>query len=227
MIRTAVCCLAVGDVAENHTGQVRAAGLNQGEGAENAAAGEPTASGAGPAVKATFSVGSRTFTDVNPIARSLLQEGETVPGLRAPNADRATMHAEIGAMIQAKDAGIRGGAGLLEVEGKTICAHYCRGNVKTMARVLELDRLEVQDADGTISLFPTPQSLQPIKHGGQGWIASSLEEGSLEDTWNSKPMPGAGERGGCRFGSRRSVAGDQRGRSGVETGPEPSDDPSR
>jgi hypothetical protein len=90
----------------------------------------------------------------------------------SPNADRATMHAEIGAMMQAKDAGIRGGAGLLQVQGKNVCANYCRGDVKILARLLELDRLEVKDADGTIYNFPTPQSLQPIKYGGQGWIAS-------------------------------------------------------
>jgi hypothetical protein len=82
------------------------------------------------------------------------------------------MHAEIGAMIQARDAGIRGGAGLLEIQGRNGCTNYCRGDVKTMARLLELDRLEVKDADGTIYNFPTPQSLKPIKQGGQGWIPS-------------------------------------------------------
>ncbi len=132
-----------------------------------------TAEGLGePAVRATFLAGGQKFTDVNPTARAVTQEGETVAGLRAPNADRATMHAEIGAMIQAKDAGIRGGAGRLEIEGMTVCAPYCRGDVKTMARSLDLDSLTVKDADDTIYNFPTRQSLQPIKDGGQGWKGS-------------------------------------------------------
>jgi hypothetical protein len=82
------------------------------------------------------------------------------------------MHAEIGAMLQAMDAGIRGGAGLLELQGKNVCANYCRGDVKTLARLLELENLKVKDADGTIYNFPSRESLQPIKNGGQRWIAS-------------------------------------------------------
>jgi hypothetical protein len=125
-----------------------------------------------PAVRASFIAGGQEFTDVNPIARGVTQKAETIPGLRAPNSDRATMHAEIGAMIQAKDAGISGGTGLLEIQGLNVCAPYCRGDVKSIARALGLESLTVKDADGTIYHFPTKQSLQPIKNGGQGWKRS-------------------------------------------------------
>ena len=141
-----------------------------GDGAD--AAGETAEDLAQPAVKATFFAGGQKFTDVNPTARAVTQAAETVAGLRAPNADRATMHAEIGAMIQAKDAGISGGDGLLEIQGMNVCAPFCRGDVKTMARSLGLESLRVKDADGTIYYFPTPQSLRSIRNGGQGWKGS-------------------------------------------------------
>ena len=122
-----------------------------------------------PAVSATFSVGGQTFVDVNATARASPQAGITVQGVRPPNLNRATMHAEIGAMVQAGDAGVTGGDGLLVVKGKNVCQQYCKGDIKTVARSLNLNSLTVQDTDGAISHFPTPDSLQTVKNGGQGW----------------------------------------------------------
>ena len=83
--------------------------------------------------------------------------------------DLSTMHAEIGSMKQAIDGGVRGGEGVLVVQGKVVCQPYCTGDVKTMARALDLDKLTVLDDDGLLYHFPDPQSLQPVKRGGQGW----------------------------------------------------------
>jgi hypothetical protein len=121
-----------------------------------------------PDVVATFELQGRTFQDVNPTARNLRLAGPTVPGLRPGNADQWTMHAEIGAMFQAYEAGLQGGEAVLTVEGIEVCP-WCRGDIKTLARLLSLRRLTVRDASGSLTVFETPKNLLPVKLGGKAW----------------------------------------------------------
>lgn len=79
------------------------------------------------------------------------------------------MHAEFAAMFQAYQQGLRGGHGSLVIAGIAAC-DYCKGDVKTMARALQLDSLTVQDADGCIVEFRSPQDLLPVNQGGKGWM---------------------------------------------------------
>jgi hypothetical protein len=125
------------------------------------------AKGPDPAVTATFKLNDQTFTDVNALARPNRVPGPTVPGLRAPNADLQTAHAEIGAMMQAKNAGLKGGHGVLTVTGEPVCGAYCTGDVKTMGRALGLDSLTVIDSTGTRTF--AGKELLPISQGGKGW----------------------------------------------------------
>lgn len=121
-----------------------------------------------PDVVARFTLGGQTFEDVNPLARSVRTSGPTVAGVRPANAERSTMHAEVGAMLQALDAGWRGGHGELVIEG-ILCCPWCRGDVKTLARLLGLDSLKVTDADGSVIEFRSQVELLPIRQGGKPW----------------------------------------------------------
>ena len=117
-------------------------------------------------VEATFEIGGRVFTGTNPIDRASRIPGDTIPGLRGPNTSRADMHAEIEAMLKAKDAGMRGGTAKLTIRGLEAC-HRCKGDIKTIARHLDLDELIV-DNNGKIVKFSKGQ-LNKIKTGGKGW----------------------------------------------------------
>jgi cytidine deaminase len=121
-----------------------------------------------PDVMARFTVGGQTFCDVNPLARSLRVSGPTIEGVRPANSDQSTMHAEFGAMFQAYSAGIRGGHGVLAIDGMPCCP-WCRGDIKTLARALQLETLTVRDADGSIMKFETPRDFLPIRQGGKAW----------------------------------------------------------
>lgn len=117
-----------------------------------------------PTVTATFSIGGQTFRDVNPLARTVRTEGPTIPGLRAPNANQLTMHAEIGVMMQAKQAGVTGGHGTLTIQGKPAWC-YCAGDVKTFARYLDLESLTVMN-ENKMTSFSLAQ-LSKVKEGGR------------------------------------------------------------
>ena len=93
----------------------------------------------------------QTFVDVNATARQVRRSGPTIPGARAANTRQDTMHAEFGAMFQAYEAGLRGDHGVLVIQGMMACP-YCKGDVKTLARSLQLDSLTVHDANGAIIL---------------------------------------------------------------------------
>ena len=121
-----------------------------------------------PDVVATFELLGRTFEDVNPTARSPRLAGPTISGVRPGNADQWTMHAEVGAMFQAYEAGLRGGQGMLRVDGIVICP-WCRGDIKTFARLLGLERLSVRDANGVMTEFEKPNDFLPVRQGGKAW----------------------------------------------------------
>ncbi len=119
-----------------------------------------------PVVKATFEHGGKTYEGVNPLAREPRVSGD-VPGLSAINNNTYGMHAEIDAMNKAKLDGVKGGDGILKVEGKVLCP-YCKGDVKNMARIMELDSLTIHDADGKVHTF-VGDELKSIKEGGKGY----------------------------------------------------------
>jgi hypothetical protein len=127
-----------------------------------------------PDVKATFDhAGRGTFEDVNPTARNpLYRTDEGIPtgsskGPRPYNNNTADMHAEIGAMYQSYAAGHRGGKAVLKIEGLHACTQ-CRGDIKKMARLMELDELTVITPEGTFN-FRGPQDFLPVKEGGKPW----------------------------------------------------------
>src|SRR5882757_483990 len=95
--------------------------------------GQPQANPPAPQVTATFTMGGRTFSDVNPVARTPRVVGSTITSVRPVNAGQFTMHAEFGAMFQAYQQGLRGGHGNLVIGGMVSCS-YCKGDVKTLAR---------------------------------------------------------------------------------------------
>jgi hypothetical protein len=71
-------------------------------------------------------------------------------------------------MLQGKQAGVSGGRGVLVIRGKNACS-FCRGDVKTIARALDLDSLTVIDDDGRVLYFLDSDALRPVSEGGKGW----------------------------------------------------------
>jgi len=118
-------------------------------------------------VKATFEIQGHTFIGTNPKEREPRVYG-SIHGLSAVNNDEFKMHAEIDALLQAQKALLRGGVGVLTVEGIIVCP-YCKGDIKKMAQQLALEELIVIDADGKIYNFKGGNELKPIKKGGKGW----------------------------------------------------------
>jgi hypothetical protein len=131
--------------------------------------GQPYGNPPAPQVSATFTMGGHTFSDVNPVARVPRVMGTTIPSVRPVNANQFTMHTEFGAMFQAHQRGLRGGHGNLIIGGLVSCS-YCKGDVKTMARALQLSSLTVREANGSVISFGSPQDLLPMAQGGKGWI---------------------------------------------------------
>jgi hypothetical protein len=121
-----------------------------------------------PDVVAEFTLQGVQFQDTNPLSRVIRVHGSTIARVRPGNADRWTMHAEIEAMLQAYDAGLRGGHGRLVIRGMRVCP-WCKGDIKTIARHLELQSLTVVDDDGTIIEFGEPTDFLPVKQGGKAW----------------------------------------------------------
>lgn len=77
------------------------------------------------------------------------------------------MHAEIEAMSKVRSKGGTGGHGILIIKGKNTCP-YCKGDIKTFARQMNLDSLKIIDADGTEYLFDK-KGLNTIKNGGMSY----------------------------------------------------------
>ena len=78
------------------------------------------------------------------------------------------MHAEIEAMLSAKNKFVTDDAqGTLIVKGKILCP-YCKGDVKTLARQMNLNSLFIIDADGTEYLFDK-DGLEKIIDGGMNY----------------------------------------------------------
>jgi len=118
-------------------------------------------------VKAVFEIQGHTFIGVNPTEREP-RNAHPIEGLSAVNNDEFKMHAEIDAMIQAQKQGLKGGIGILKVDGRIVCP-YCKGDIKKMAQRLRLEKLTIIDADEKIYVFKGENELKPVKNGGKGW----------------------------------------------------------
>ena len=122
-------------------------------------------------VDATFEMGGEVFPGANPTDRGPVAErpkGPTVPGTVGPNRDTSSMHAEIDAMMKAKNAGLRGGTGVLTVDGLPVC-DYCRRSIKNMAKALGLDKLiVVEKSSGNVYTW-SGGDFNTMKMGGLGW----------------------------------------------------------
>ena len=111
--------------------------------------------------------GEMTAAGTNPRDRVNRNTTGINEGLSAPNRHTSTMHAEIEAITTIKTQGASGGTGVLIVKGKNICP-YCKGDVKNLARQMDLDSLKIIDADGTEYLFDK-KGLNTIKNGGMSY----------------------------------------------------------
>ncbi|WP_440130194.1 cytidine deaminase-like fold-containing protein [Trinickia symbiotica] len=113
-------------------------------------------------------MGDQTFAGMNPTERIPRLEGPTLSGLEYPNSNRFSMHAEIDAMMQAHDAGLRGGTGVLTIEGLPVC-DFCKRSLKNMANHLELDEFIVHEkVTGKMYSF-TKADLRKVREGGKGF----------------------------------------------------------
>lgn len=119
-------------------------------------------------VDAIFEMAGQVFTGVNPTEHVPRVDGSTLPGMSGPNNSRFDMHAEIDAMLQAHDAGLRGGSAALTVEGKEICA-FCKRSLKNMAQHLGLDELIIHEKiTGSIYKFKG-NDFKKVRDGGKGF----------------------------------------------------------
>jgi RHS repeat-associated protein len=116
-------------------------------------------------VDAVFRLAGKNFNGVNPTERNPRIDGESMPG---PNCCKYDMHAEIDAMMQAHDAGLRGGKGELRISGKEICG-FCKRSIKKMAQALDLDELIVhEEVTGNTYKF-SRKDLEKVRDGGKGF----------------------------------------------------------
>nr|WP_284504149.1 RHS repeat-associated core domain-containing protein [Caballeronia sp. ATUFL_F2_KS9A] len=123
-------------------------------------------------VDAIFEMAGRVFTGVNPTERVPRIDGPTLSGMSGPNNSRFDMHAEIDAMLQAHDEGLRGGKGTLTIEGKEICS-FCKRSLKNMAQHLGLDELTIHEkATGKIYKF-SGDDFNKVRNGGKGFKNNS------------------------------------------------------
>lgn len=95
-------------------------------------------------VDAFFDMAGQVFQGSNPTERIPRIEGKTLPGLGYPNSNRFSMHAEIDAMMQAYDKGLRGGKRTLTVDGLPVC-DFCKCSLKNMAKHLGLEELIIKE----------------------------------------------------------------------------------
>lgn len=119
-------------------------------------------------VDALFEMAGRAFKGVNPTERSPRIDGPTLSGMSGPNNSRFDMHAEIDAMMQAYDEGLRGGKANLTIEGKEICS-FCKRSLKNMAKHLGLDELTIHEkATGNTYKFKG-NDFNKVREGGRGF----------------------------------------------------------
>lgn len=119
-------------------------------------------------VDAFFEMAGQVFQGSNPTERIPRIEGKTLPGLGYPNSNRFSMHAEIDAMMQAYDKGLRGGKGTLTVDGLPVC-DFCKRSLKNMAKHLGLEELIIKEtATGKIYTFKG-NDLNTMRKGGKGF----------------------------------------------------------
>ena len=121
-----------------------------------------------PVVTAQARVNGSNFRDVNQTARvggdvntpTLIAERISVKsqisGKPLPNGNKATAHAEVGAMQKAFEAGATKGADMtLTVNGQAVCG-YCRGDVAAMAEASGLRSLTVIEQATGNTLYWNP-----------------------------------------------------------------------
>jgi hypothetical protein len=87
------------------------------------------------------------------------------------------MHAEVEAMLEPHDQGLRGGRGVLTVKGRRVCKR-CTGDIKTLGRALDLDHLtvnEIVDGEQITHEFDR-EDLKTIKDGGKGFAKTRRGE---------------------------------------------------
>ena len=119
-------------------------------------------------VDAFFDMAGQVFQGSNPTERIPRIEGKTLPGLGYPNSNRFSMHAEIDAMMQAYDKGLRGGKGTLTVDGLPVC-DFCKCSLKNMAKHLGLEELIIKEtATGKTYTFKG-NDLNTMRKGGKGF----------------------------------------------------------
>lgn len=81
---------------------------------------------------------------------------------------RYDIHAEIDAMLQARDKGLRGGSAILTSDGKEIHS-FCQRSLKNMAKHLELDELTMHEkAIGNTYTFRC-DDFEKFRQGGKGF----------------------------------------------------------
>ena len=121
-------------------------------------------------VFALFEINGKIFEGVNPTQR--------IPRIESPipelqhlgytNSNTFSMHAEIDAMKQAKDLGLRGGKATLMVEGLDICPS-CRPAIMDYAKSMGISELEIHELNsGKIYRFEGEEINQvkmEVNHG--------------------------------------------------------------
>ncbi|MEQ6340053.1 cytidine deaminase-like fold-containing protein, partial [Escherichia ruysiae] len=125
-------------------------------------------------VDVTFEMNGEIFTGSNPTERTPRGGGKTLPGLGYPNNDRYSMHAEIDAMMKAHDKGMRGGKGVLTVEGLPVC-DFCKRSLKNMAQHLGLEDFTVHEKSTGLTYRFKGNDLHPIRKGGKGFKGCEMK----------------------------------------------------
>ncbi|WP_455073606.1 RHS repeat domain-containing protein [Prevotella jejuni] len=126
-------------------------------------------------VFALFEINGKIFEGVNPTQR--------IPRIESPipelqhlgytNSNTFSMHAEIDAMKQAKDLGLRGGKATLMVEGLDICPS-CRPAIMDYAKSMGISELEIHELNsGKIYRFEG-EEINQVKNGGKSWRAAEV-----------------------------------------------------
>ena len=126
-------------------------------------------------VFALFEINGKIFEGVNPTQRIPRTESP-IPELKHlgyTNANTFSMHAEIDAMKQAKDLGLRGGKATLMVEGLDICPS-CRPAIMDYAKSMGISELEIHELNsGKIYRFKG-EEINQVKNGGKSWKAAEV-----------------------------------------------------
>jgi hypothetical protein len=122
-----------------------------------------------PKVEANFKTNRRTtYWDSNPTARDPIYRTEVkMDGLSKANSRASGMHAEPAAMVQAYEAGVRGGMAELNVDVSP--CRFCMNDIKSLARKLGLSRLRVIDHQTMTEYEFVGNDLKTVKNGGKRW----------------------------------------------------------